>query len=337
MIQAAGQQHAEQPEFNNEGKVDQDVEHHQVKSPLLDPSLDNKTTEFSNQSLESENICLKKTVAQFQKVFSRMKARYIALELKCQNQSSKSGQHGQFSKVKSKEAKVKHDIDVIETINIELEHSVAKLLTENEHLNKEKEHLKKTYKDLYDSIKKTRVQPYKTRNSNKPIEQKSHTQKRVRQIITGHRFSSNKSSAVYEKMSPRSCLRWKPTGIIFKIVGLRWVPMRNIFASFIRKVDSETQHGSNTDITNLHECIQNLDSGAGTSINVQEEQTLDLSAGTPFNLKKERIKALIKKFVSKSSAVTTADGSDKHQQQPDSTSSTSTLATTVTADGNSDL
>ncbi|GKG25183.1 hypothetical protein Tco_0395811, partial [Tanacetum coccineum] len=50
------------------------------------------------------------------------------------------------------------DIDVIETINIELEHSVAKLLTENEHLNKEKEHLKQTYKDLYDSIKKTRVQ-----------------------------------------------------------------------------------------------------------------------------------------------------------------------------------
>ncbi|GJZ31282.1 hypothetical protein Tco_0576329 [Tanacetum coccineum] len=41
--------------------------------------------------------------------------------------------------------------------------------------------------------------------------------------------------------------------------------------------------------------------------------------------------------VSKSSAVTTADASDKRQQQPDSTSSTSTLATTVTADGNFDL
>ncbi|GJS88627.1 hypothetical protein Tco_0771263 [Tanacetum coccineum] len=41
--------------------------------------------------------------------------------------------------------------------------------------------------------------------------------------------------------------------------------------------------------------------------------------------------------VSKSSAVPTADASDKRQQQPDSTSSTSTLATTVTADENSDL
>ncbi|GJU39742.1 reverse transcriptase domain-containing protein [Tanacetum coccineum] len=35
--------------------------------------------------------------------------------------------------------------------------------------------------------------------------------------------------------------------------------------------------------------------------------------------------------------VTTADASDKHQQQPDSTLSTSTLATTVTADGNFDF
>ncbi|GKA89418.1 integrase, catalytic region, zinc finger, CCHC-type containing protein [Tanacetum coccineum] len=41
--------------------------------------------------------------------------------------------------------------------------------------------------------------------------------------------------------------------------------------------------------------------------------------------------------VSKSSAVTTADASDKRQQQPDLTLSTLTLVTTVTADGNFDL
>ncbi|GJS70866.1 hypothetical protein Tco_0703707 [Tanacetum coccineum] len=41
--------------------------------------------------------------------------------------------------------------------------------------------------------------------------------------------------------------------------------------------------------------------------------------------------------VLKSSAVTTTDASNKRQQQPDSTSSTSTLATSVTADGNFDL
>ncbi|GJU21501.1 retrovirus-related pol polyprotein from transposon TNT 1-94 [Tanacetum coccineum] len=52
---------------------------------------------------------------------------------------------------------VKKDIDEIETINIELEHSVAKLLSENEKLRKEREHLKSIYKDQFDSIKKTRV------------------------------------------------------------------------------------------------------------------------------------------------------------------------------------
>nr|GEU46837.1 hypothetical protein [Tanacetum cinerariifolium] len=53
-------------------------------------------------------------------------------------------------------AKVKQDIDEIETIIIELEHTVAKLLSE-EKLHKEKVHLKKTYKELYDSIKPTCV------------------------------------------------------------------------------------------------------------------------------------------------------------------------------------
>ncbi|GJX67521.1 hypothetical protein Tco_0303248 [Tanacetum coccineum] len=111
-----------------------------------------------NSSLESENCCLKKTVGQFQKDFSKLEAHCINLELKLQNNVLKSGQHGQFLKEKSKEAKIKHDIYSIETINIELEHSVAKLLSENEHLHKDNKHLKKIYKDLYDSIKQTRVQ-----------------------------------------------------------------------------------------------------------------------------------------------------------------------------------
>ncbi|GKC24657.1 hypothetical protein Tco_1026807 [Tanacetum coccineum] len=65
-----------------------------------------------------------------------------------------------------------------------------------------------------------KVQSPSTRNSNKPVEQKSRTQKHVRQIFTGHRFSLNKSSDVHEIKSPRSCLSWKSTGRIFKTVGL---------------------------------------------------------------------------------------------------------------------
>ncbi|GKC03178.1 hypothetical protein Tco_0994788 [Tanacetum coccineum] len=53
---------------------------------------------------------------------------------------------------------VKKDIDEIETINIELEHSVAKLLSKIENLRKEREHFKSIYKDQFDSIRKTRVQ-----------------------------------------------------------------------------------------------------------------------------------------------------------------------------------
>ncbi|GKE02608.1 hypothetical protein Tco_1390591 [Tanacetum coccineum] len=140
------------------GEIDQNAEKCQVSCPLLDPSFDNMTTEFSNQSLESKNIFLKKTIAQLQKDFSRMEAHCVNMELKYQNQALKVGQHGQILNETSNKAKIKKLIEVLETINIELEHSVAKLLAENEKLHKEIEHLKQTYKDLYDSRKKIRVQ-----------------------------------------------------------------------------------------------------------------------------------------------------------------------------------
>ncbi|GJZ30205.1 hypothetical protein Tco_0575252 [Tanacetum coccineum] len=85
-----------------------------------------------------------------------MEARCIALELKYQNQALKSGQHGHILNETSNKAKIKKEINAYETINIELEHSVAKLLTEKKHLNKENKTVKKHYKDLYDSIKITR-------------------------------------------------------------------------------------------------------------------------------------------------------------------------------------
>ncbi|GJY78275.1 hypothetical protein Tco_0484076 [Tanacetum coccineum] len=75
-------------------EIDQNAEKCQVSRPLLDPSFDNMTTEFSNQSLESENISPKKTVAQLQKDFSRMEAHCVNMEIKYQNQALKDGQHG---------------------------------------------------------------------------------------------------------------------------------------------------------------------------------------------------------------------------------------------------
>ncbi|GJT25509.1 retrovirus-related pol polyprotein from transposon TNT 1-94 [Tanacetum coccineum] len=216
---------------------------------------------------------------------------------------------------------------------------------------------------------RAKIQSHKARNSNKPVKQKSRTKKPSRQIFTVHRFSPNKSSVVYEKTSPKSGLRWKPTGRIFKTVGLRWIPTGKLLDSCTGKVECEPPHGSNVDISKIHVCKQTLDLSSGTSINVQKEQSVDLSAGTSYNVNKDNLRVwLLKKLISQKpvydshniydrigksirsfvrrifhwiksscSDVTTADASDKRQQQPNSTSSTSTPATTVAADGNFDL
>ncbi|GKB95515.1 hypothetical protein Tco_0981652 [Tanacetum coccineum] len=138
---------------------------------------------------------------------------------------------------------------------------------------------------------RAKVQSLKIRNNN-PVEPKNHTHKPGRQIGIGQRFSLNKSSAVHEKPNtPRSCLRWKPTGRIFKTVSLRWIPTGKMFTDSTTKVDSEPPNGSNDDITNPYECNQTLYFSAGTS---------NSSAGTPVNPLKERLRGIhcIKKFPS---------------------------------------
>ncbi|GJR08509.1 hypothetical protein Tco_0791161 [Tanacetum coccineum] len=80
-------------------------------------------------------------------------------------------------------------------------------------------------------------------------------------------------------MTPRFCLRWKPTGKIFKVVGLKWVPTRKIFTSSTTKVDSEPINGSDEDITNQYEFKQTLDVSAGT-LNLSAEFKFDEKAMT---------------------------------------------------------
>nr|GEW30465.1 hypothetical protein [Tanacetum cinerariifolium] len=64
---ANDRQHTEQPKFINEGGVDQDVAQRLNKRPLLASVIKNKTIESLNQTLESKNDCLKKTIAKLQK------------------------------------------------------------------------------------------------------------------------------------------------------------------------------------------------------------------------------------------------------------------------------
>ncbi|GJT26287.1 hypothetical protein Tco_0906562 [Tanacetum coccineum] len=99
------------------GEIEQDAEQYQVKSHLLNAELF-KTKDMINElkaQLQAKNLTINNLKKQIKNVHE-----------------------------KSNEAKVK------QTINIELEHKVAKLLKENETL-------KKHYKELYDSIKVTRT------------------------------------------------------------------------------------------------------------------------------------------------------------------------------------
>ncbi|GKC98455.1 hypothetical protein Tco_1168730 [Tanacetum coccineum] len=118
---------------------------------------------------------------------------------------------------------------------------------------------------------RAKVQSPKTRNNIKPIEKITNVIKPKRWISKGYRVYPNKSSVVHEKPNtPRSYLRWIPTGRIFKLAGLRWIPTGKMFIDSTTKVDSKLPNGLNEDITNPYECDQTLNVNAGT---------LNLSAG----------------------------------------------------------
>ncbi|GJV88612.1 hypothetical protein Tco_1532550 [Tanacetum coccineum] len=117
-----------------------------------------------------------------------------------------------------------------------------------------------------------------------------------------------------------------------------------LFASCTSKDDSEPTHGSNSDIPNIHECKQILNLNKELIL-VQPRTTMSAQVLTTDMIELESLFGPlfdeyfneVNHVVSKSSGVTIADASDKRQQQPDLTSSTSTLATSETVDGNFDL
>ncbi|GJY21001.1 hypothetical protein Tco_0393567 [Tanacetum coccineum] len=151
---------------------------------------------------------------------------------------------------------------------------------------------------------RAKVPSHKTTKIYMPVEKSSASKKPERQIPTGHRFSNKKTTTVPEKtMTPRSCLSWKPTGRIFKTIGLRWVPTGKIFAFSTNKVDSEPPNGSKEDITNQCESEQalNVSAGtllsAGTSFNGQKQQRIDLNADALYNEKQENLRVWLLKFL----------------------------------------
>ncbi|GJU59542.1 hypothetical protein Tco_1237308 [Tanacetum coccineum] len=92
------------------------------------------------------------------------------------------------------EDKVKKDIEEIETINIKLDHRVSKLIAENEHL-------KQTYKQLYDLIKPTINVNARVKSKSIKKGSKRKVWKPIRKVFTNIGYN------------------WRPTGQTFTIVG----------------------------------------------------------------------------------------------------------------------
>ncbi|GJT44332.1 hypothetical protein Tco_0953047 [Tanacetum coccineum] len=147
---------------------------------------------------------------------------------------------------------VKKDIDEIEMINIELEHSVAKLLSENENLRKEQEHLKSIYKDQFDLIRKTRVQSKEQSTSlidqinAKSVENSdlnAQLQKKVVQIVLWYldsgcskHMTRNRSQLINFVSKFLGTVRFRNDHIA-KIMGYRYYQMGNVKISRVYYVE----------------------------------------------------------------------------------------------------
>ncbi|GJR06090.1 retrovirus-related pol polyprotein from transposon TNT 1-94 [Tanacetum coccineum] len=106
-------------------------------------------TQLNQEILQRDNSVSNQSAPSFDQLFELN-------ELKAQSQEKDTVIKKLKERIKSlsgklNEDKIKKDLEEIETINIKLDHRVSKLIAENEHL-------KQTYKQLYDSIKPACIQ-----------------------------------------------------------------------------------------------------------------------------------------------------------------------------------
>nr|GEV45492.1 hypothetical protein [Tanacetum cinerariifolium] len=224
-----GQQHTRQPEISNEGRVDHYPEECQVQSPMLDSSLDNQTTEFLKQSLEnSSKNMLRFSSNDMVHNHDLDEARKNTQERDMNSKTSvmpsvrfqstvdgskpkpKSTNHSTRSFPVSKSSCVtimsvpKADNSKSSSSFSDSKHFVCSTWHKCVFNATHNACITKLLKEMNSHAK---IQSHKTKNSNKPVDEKCHTQKLSRQIFTRHRFSPNKTSVVYEKTCPRSNLR----------------------------------------------------------------------------------------------------------------------------------
>ncbi|GJU06316.1 retrovirus-related pol polyprotein from transposon TNT 1-94 [Tanacetum coccineum] len=121
----------------------------QMEASVQQFSVDKKCLEIAKKEILLENDrLLQKIMSQDVLITLGYKQRHTIAKLKDTIKSLKKN---------TKEKNVHHDKCDLEPINEELENSVAKLLSENEQLWNEINHVKQVFKDQFDSIKQTRV------------------------------------------------------------------------------------------------------------------------------------------------------------------------------------
>ncbi|GJZ85335.1 retrovirus-related pol polyprotein from transposon TNT 1-94 [Tanacetum coccineum] len=154
--------------FERKRAILEQVINKDIVNIIMNSSVDNasvnvreceKCLKLETELLNKKDFVEKEICDKLFKIFTTLEKHCISLEVDTQlnqeifqrdnsvsNQSAPS--FDQFGKLN--EDKIKKDLEEIETINIELDHRVSKLIAENEHL-------KQTYKQLYDSIKPARI------------------------------------------------------------------------------------------------------------------------------------------------------------------------------------
>nr|GEW81004.1 hypothetical protein [Tanacetum cinerariifolium] len=226
-----GQQHTEQPEIINEGRVDHESRNSSKNMPRFSSNdmVYNHYLDEARKKTQERDRSSKTSVmssARFQSTADGSKPK------------RKSTNHSTRSLTVSKSSCItitvvpKADISMSSSTFFDSKHFVCSTCQKCVFNANHDACITKILKEVNSRAK---IQSHKTRNRNKPVDQKSHTQKPGRQIFTRHRFSSNKTFTVYEKTSFRSDLRWKPMGRIFKSIGHRWIPTGKLFASCTSK------------------------------------------------------------------------------------------------------
>ncbi|GJU82066.1 retrovirus-related pol polyprotein from transposon TNT 1-94 [Tanacetum coccineum] len=131
----------EKDEYNRLSKSFSKLEQHCISLELA--------MQLNKEIFQKNNTSVNQTKPSFDQLFelNNLKAELQAKDTTIEKLKANIKRLNKTSTTNS----VKKDIDEIETINIELKHRVTKLIAENEHL-------KQTYKKLYDSIKPSCVQ-----------------------------------------------------------------------------------------------------------------------------------------------------------------------------------